>query len=60
MESSGMLRRVVLLRTDVLEEPSSPIMKVTRIGELGTLAITSNRLTLLSISSSRSSVASYC
>jgi hypothetical protein len=31
-----MLRRVVHVRTDVSEEPSASIIKVTRIGELGT------------------------
>jgi hypothetical protein len=36
MASSGMLCRVVLVKTDVSEELSSSIMKVTRIGELGT------------------------
>jgi hypothetical protein len=46
MTSSGMLHRVALVRTDVLEEISASII-VTRIGELGTiLAVTSNRLTL--------------
>jgi hypothetical protein len=48
MASFGMLRRVVLLRTDVLEELSAFIIRMTRIGELGTiLAVTSNRRTLL-------------
>jgi hypothetical protein len=47
MGSSGMLRRVALVRTDVSEERSGSIIIVTRIGELGTtLAITSNRRTL--------------
>jgi hypothetical protein len=32
----------VLLRTDVSEELSASIIRVTRIGELGTLAVTSN------------------
>jgi hypothetical protein len=42
MASSGMLRRVVLVRTDVSEELSASITRVTRIGELGTtLAVTS-------------------
>jgi hypothetical protein len=45
--SSGLLRRVALLRTDVSEERSASYMRVTRIGELGTtLAVTSNRCTL--------------
>jgi hypothetical protein len=43
MVSYGMLRRVALVRTDVSEELSSSIIRVTRIGELGTLAVTSNR-----------------
>jgi hypothetical protein len=39
-----MLRRVVLVGTDVSEELSASFTKVTRIGELGTtLAVTSNR-----------------
>jgi hypothetical protein len=43
-----MLRRVVLLSTDVSEELSTSFIRVTRIGELGTkLAVTSNRGTLL-------------
>jgi hypothetical protein len=42
MASSGMLRRVALVRTDVSKELSSSIIRVTRIGELGTtLAVTS-------------------
>jgi hypothetical protein len=32
--SSGMLRRVALVRADVSEELSASIIKVTRIGEL--------------------------
>jgi hypothetical protein len=36
MVSSGMLRRVALVRTEVLEELSASFMRVTRIGELGT------------------------
>jgi hypothetical protein len=47
MVSSGMLRRVALVRTDVSEELSSSFIKVTRNGELGTtLAVTNNRHTL--------------
>jgi hypothetical protein len=54
MASSGMLRLVALVRTDVSEELNASIIRVTRIGELGTtLAVTSNRRTL------RASVASY-
>jgi hypothetical protein len=48
MLSSGMLRRVTLVRVDVSEERSASFIRVTRIGELGTiLAATSNRRTLL-------------
>jgi hypothetical protein len=36
MASSGMLRRVALVRTDVSEELSASIIWVTRICELGT------------------------
>jgi hypothetical protein len=43
MASSGMLRHVALVRTDISEELNASIIRVTRIGELGTtLAITSN------------------
>jgi hypothetical protein len=42
-----MLRRVTLVRTDISEEISTSIIRVTRIGELGTtLTLTSNRLVL--------------
>jgi hypothetical protein len=61
MASSGKLRSVAFVRTDVSEELSASIISVTRISELGTtLAVTSNRRTLLSISSQCASAASYC
>jgi hypothetical protein len=41
-----MLRCVPLVRTDVSEERSASIIGVTRIGELGTLAVINNRRTL--------------
>jgi hypothetical protein len=50
MVSSGMLRRMTLVRTDVSEELSACFIRVTRIVELGTT---------LGISSQRESVASY-
>jgi hypothetical protein len=55
MGSSGMLRRVARVRTVVSEELSASIIRVTRIGELGTLSVTSNRLS----TSQREFVASY-
>jgi hypothetical protein len=49
MVSSGMLRIVALVRTEVSEELSASFISVKRISELGTkLAITSNRRTLRS------------
>jgi hypothetical protein len=57
MLSSGMLRHVVLVRTDVSEERITSIIMMTRIGELGTMvAVTGNRI----ISLQHASVASYC
>jgi hypothetical protein len=45
--SSGLLGRVALERTDVSDERTASIIRVTRIDELGTtLAVTSNRSTL--------------
>jgi hypothetical protein len=42
MVSPGMLRHVALVRTDVSEELSASFIRVTRIGELEMLAVTSN------------------
>jgi hypothetical protein len=43
-----MLGRVALVRTDVSEERSTSMFRVTRIGELGTtLAVTNNRILFL-------------
>jgi hypothetical protein len=42
MPSSGMLRRVALVRTDVSEDLSASIIRMTRIGEVGTLGVTSD------------------
>jgi hypothetical protein len=47
MSSNGMLRHVALVRTDVSEECSASVIRMTIIGRLGTtLAVTSNRNTL--------------
>jgi hypothetical protein len=47
LPSSGMLRRVAFVRTDVSEECIIIIIRVKRIGELGTtLEVTSNQSTL--------------
>jgi hypothetical protein len=47
MVSSGLLRRVALVRTDVSEEPGASFIRVTKIGELGiSQAETSNLRTL--------------
>jgi hypothetical protein len=44
MVSSGMLRRVAFVRTDVSEDLRASFIKVTRIGDLGTtLALTNHK-----------------
>jgi hypothetical protein len=50
MVYSGFLRRVVLVRTDVSEEPGAFFIRVTNIGELGTTqSATSNLVFLRSV-----------
>jgi hypothetical protein len=47
MPSSGVLHRAAVITTDISEEGSASIIKVTRINELVTkLAVTSSRRTL--------------
>jgi hypothetical protein len=53
MASSGILRRVALVRKDVSEEPSASFIRVTRICELETTLAVTN------ISSQQASVSSY-
>jgi hypothetical protein len=68
MSSFDMLGIVALVRTDVSEERIASIIMVTRIGELGTLAVSSNRSTLrrnrtyasAAASSQLDSFATYC
>jgi hypothetical protein len=47
MVSSGMLCRVAHVITDVSEEPSASFIRVTRIGELGTMLATTSNLHML-------------
>jgi hypothetical protein len=65
MASSGMLRRVVLVRTEVSDELPSSFIMVTRIVELGTMLLTASvvpslpilvTLMMESLSSSETSV----
>jgi hypothetical protein len=55
---NGMLRHVALVKTGVSEEISASIIRVTRFGELDTLAVINNRCTLqrMFLSSSETSV----
>jgi hypothetical protein len=48
--SSGMLRRVALVRTDISEELSASFIRVTRISELGTTLLRSVRRLLVTAS----------
>jgi hypothetical protein len=43
MASSGMLRHVALVRTDISEEISASLIRVKRIGKLGTTLATDAR-----------------
>jgi hypothetical protein len=53
MASSGMLRRVALVRNVVLEERITSIIRVTKIGELGMLQephdVTSQKATFFTV-----------
>jgi hypothetical protein len=61
MVSSGLLRRVALVRTDVSEEPGASFIKVTKISGLGTTqAATSNRRTLRRNTNTTSASCSLC
>jgi hypothetical protein len=51
MTSSGMLRRVAVVRTDVSEELSASIIRVTRICELGTTLATDARYEEIDVAS---------
>jgi hypothetical protein len=43
MPSSGTIRHLALIKTDVSDESIASIIRVTRIGELGTLLIRTTR-----------------
>jgi hypothetical protein len=53
MLACGMLHLAALIGTDVSEECSAHIMRLTRICELGTFAVTSNQHMLLSSTTSQ-------
>jgi hypothetical protein len=46
MQASGTLRRMALAWTDVSEDRIASSIRVIKIGELGTLAVTSKRRAL--------------
>jgi hypothetical protein len=50
MASSGMLRRVALVRTDVSDDLSASFIRLKRIGELGTTRRTSQLASVASYS----------
>jgi hypothetical protein len=52
MASSGMLRRVALVGTDVSEELCASIIRVTKIGELGSKFAVSRLLVTANVASS--------
>jgi hypothetical protein len=61
MVSSGLLRRVALVRTDVSEEPGASFIRVTKIGEQHKLQLATDvrcEEIPICISSQRTSVAS--
>jgi hypothetical protein len=61
MVSSGLLRRVALVRTNVSEELGASFISVTKIGELGTTqAATSNRNTMVFLRSVRRLLVAAC
>jgi hypothetical protein len=60
MESSGKLRHVALVRTDVSEELNASFIMMTKIGELGKLAVTTNRRTLVFLRSVRRLLVTAC